>query len=158
MINIEKNNQPSSDFILRLGDHQSHEVSEQDLKNLHHCLTQTIDKGADEAPDFRVRILNDSQFDEAWYNDGRSALWIEEKKWHLNEKEERHILKILEGLLGMNTEGLNPSRIWIHRDGKNEGPFTLDQLKQMNQRNEIFPSTLTCVEGASSWGKLEDWI
>jgi len=61
MIKIEKNNQDSSGFLLRLGDHQSHEVGEQDLKNLYHCLTQTINKGAKEAPDFRVRLLNDRQ-------------------------------------------------------------------------------------------------
>ena len=62
------------------GDHQSHEVKKEDLKNLLHCLTKTIHKGAEETPDFRVRILNDSQFEEGRYNDGRSALWIEEKK------------------------------------------------------------------------------
>ncbi|MDG1326287.1 MAG: GYF domain-containing protein [Opitutales bacterium] len=158
MISIEKNNQSSLGFFLRLGDHQSHEVSEQDLKNLYHCLTQTIDKGVEEAPDHRVRLLNDRQFEEGRYNDGRSVLWIEEKKWHLNPKEERHILQILKGLIGMYTEDSSLPSIWIHRDGKNEGPFTLDQLRQMNERKEIIPSTPTCVEGANSWGKLEDWI
>ena len=158
MIKIEKNNQDSSGFLLRLGDHQSHEVGEQDLKNFYHCLTQTINKGAEEAPDFRVRILNDSQFEEGRYNDGRSALWIEEKKWHLNPKELRQMKQILEGLLGVNSENSSLPRIWIHRDGKNEGPFNLDQLKQMHERKEIIPSTPTCEEGASSWGKLKDFI
>ena len=158
MIKIEKNNQYSSGFLLRLGDHQSHEVSEEDLKNLLYCLTNTIHEGEEEAPDFRVRILNDSQFEEGRYNDGRSALWIEEKKWHLNPKELRQIKKILEGLLGVHSENSSRPRIWIHRDGKNEGPFSLDQLNQMHERKEIIPSTPTCVEGASSWGKLEDFI
>ena len=102
MIKIEKISEDSSDYLLHVGNKQSHKISKQDLKNLHHCLTQTIDKGAEETPEFRVRILNDSQFEVPKYNDGRSALWIGEQKWHLNHKEEGQILEIIEGILGNN--------------------------------------------------------
>ena len=102
MIKIEKNNDNSTDYLLHLGNKQSHALTKQDLKNLHHCLTQTIEKGPEDAPEFPVRILSDNQFSQPGYHDGRSTLWIGTQKWHLNPKEETGILNILESLLKNN--------------------------------------------------------
>lgn len=99
MIRIEKSIDNSTDYLLHLGNKQSHALTKQDLKNLHHCLTQTIEKGQKDAPEFPVRILNDNQFSQPGYHDGRSTLWIGNQKWHLNPKEEAGILNILKKLL-----------------------------------------------------------
>ena len=102
MIIIEKCVNNSSGYLLHLGKKQSHALTKQDLKNLYHCLTQTIGKSPENAPEFPVRILSDNQFSLAGYNDGRSTLWIGMPKWHLNPKEETGILNTLKSLLKNN--------------------------------------------------------
>lgn len=158
MIKIEKT---TDGYHLYLGEKQRFPMEENDLKNLHHCLTKTIQGEPEDAPTTHFRIPNDEQFQVKYYNDGRNALWIGEQKWHLNPKEERHILTNLNELLGKNGPG-QPEKedlpIWLHREGSNEGPYSLEQARHMLAEGKADKETHACHPGAKSWMKLGDLV
>lgn len=153
MIKIEKDIQSGTDFVLRIGDKITFPMTESDLKDIHFCLTKTINGGPEHTQKSHFRILNDDQFDESKYNDGRSALWIGKRKWHINPKEERLLKENVNQLIEDKKTSGTKIKIWIHLNGKNEGPYTSTELGKMVAEGKITTST-----PASTWLKVSDFI
>lgn len=167
MIKIEKIDDSPQGFLLRLGEKQSFEMNEQDLRDLHHSLTKTSYMDAKDAPATNFRILSCEQGShefEARYCDGRPILSIGQKKWHVNPKEETLLIDNLNKLLGIppsaslliKLDGGVP--IWLYREGENEGPYSTEEVRQMLAEGKATKETHACKEGWRRWGKLGDLV
>jgi len=173
MIKIEKIDDSPQGFLLRLGEKQSFDMSAQDLRDLHHSLTETYYMDAEDAPVTNFRILSCEQGEhefEARYchEDQRDILSIGQKKWHVNGRE-LTILEInLNKLLGIPPSAslarclkeleTSKDEIWLYREGKNEGPYSTAEALQMLAEGKADKETHACQAGWCEWGKLGDLV
>ena len=169
MIKIEKIDDSPQGFVMRLGEKQSFDMSEQDLRDLHHSLTKTSSMDAEDAPATNFRILSSEQGShefEARYchEDHRDILSIGQKKWHVNWRELTILEENLNKLLAIppSASVLNEldggAPIWLYREGKNEGPYSMEEARQMLAEGKATKETHACHPGMKNWMKLGELV